>query len=166
MNPHLNAFLPYERSAGHEDQLTRAAMVLMRLVPQVHDSFLRLVAGGRCLKDLGPGKFDMQTARVSEAKDFDELISVFLTPDDSSAAAESGDPIVEEPRRQRLDGVLRHSDVVDVVVVIETKLALGADDWQARRLDFGGAQPRKTGVVPLPWHKLIDRTYAVSASDE
>ena len=33
-NPHLNVFEPYrELSRGHEDQLTRAAMIVLRLVP-------------------------------------------------------------------------------------------------------------------------------------
>jgi len=33
MDRHLNVFLPYERLPGHEDQLTRTAMIVMRAIP-------------------------------------------------------------------------------------------------------------------------------------
>ena len=40
MDRHLNVFLPYEREPYHEDQLTRAAMIVMRAVPLARDALL------------------------------------------------------------------------------------------------------------------------------
>jgi hypothetical protein len=34
---HLSVFLPYERPPRHEDQLTRAAMIVMRVSPLARD---------------------------------------------------------------------------------------------------------------------------------
>ena len=43
-NPHLNVFEPYrELSRGHEDQLTRAAMIVLRLVPLARETLLRAI---------------------------------------------------------------------------------------------------------------------------
>ena len=43
-NPHLNVFEPYrELSRGHEDQLTRAAMIVLRLVPLARETLLAAI---------------------------------------------------------------------------------------------------------------------------
>lgn len=44
----LNAFAQFEsKKATHEDALTRAFLVVLRLVPQAHERFLSLVAAKR-----------------------------------------------------------------------------------------------------------------------
>jgi len=44
MDNHLNFFLPYERApAWHENQLTRALLVVLRYSPIAHQAWLRLV---------------------------------------------------------------------------------------------------------------------------
>ncbi len=59
---HLNYFHPFEHLAeGSEDQLTRAALALMRLVPLAHVELLRRVDAGRGLSDVPNGEFDTQT---------------------------------------------------------------------------------------------------------
>lgn len=40
MDRHLSVFLPYERPPGHEDQLTRTAMIVMRAIPLARDALL------------------------------------------------------------------------------------------------------------------------------
>ena len=40
VNRHLSVFLPYDRPPQHEDQLTRAAMIVMRAVPLARDALL------------------------------------------------------------------------------------------------------------------------------
>ena len=40
MDRHLNVFLPYDRPPHYEDQLTRAAMIVMRAVPLARDALL------------------------------------------------------------------------------------------------------------------------------
>jgi len=37
---HLSVFLPYDRPPNHEDQLTRAAMIVMRAIPLARDALL------------------------------------------------------------------------------------------------------------------------------
>ena len=43
MNRHLNVFVPYQLASTHEDQLTRAAMIVLRAVPLARDAFLALL---------------------------------------------------------------------------------------------------------------------------
>lgn len=118
-NPHLSVFRPYDRDPGHEDQLTRAALVLMRLVPLAQEAFLRL-ATDHGLVDLPPGQFDMQTAQLADSPgtpseedspegeaEVEELRSVFLSPDADRPLGKSQVDI-EHPRRQRFDGVVRY----------------------------------------------------------
>ena len=43
-NPHLNVFEPYrDLGRSHEDQLTRAAMIVLRLVPLARETLLRAI---------------------------------------------------------------------------------------------------------------------------
>lgn len=42
-NPHLSIFRPYTRPPNHEDQLTRAFLIVMKLVPETHDALLSLI---------------------------------------------------------------------------------------------------------------------------
>ena len=46
----MNVFLPYERPPHDEDQLTRAAMIVMRALPLARDAFL-----ARSARSLPPG---------------------------------------------------------------------------------------------------------------
>jgi hypothetical protein len=152
MNIHLNAFHPYERAPWHEDQLTRAAMVVMRLMPETHDAFVRL-ASGTSASELPEPEFDMQTDQVQRGdKLIEELISVFLTPDEDRG--EETMPVASDPRRQRLDGVIRYGP--RLVVVIESKITEGADDWQARHINLAGVTPEETNVVSLRWQAIIE----------
>src|SRR3954447_9224322 len=99
MNPHLNVFTRYQRPDHHEDQLTRAAMIVMRLVPAAREGFLRLIdAPG--LAQLGSvGDVDMQTQDLigqgDAGDEIKELISVFLTPDETRDDA--GDSVESAP---------------------------------------------------------------------
>ncbi len=50
----LNFFSPYERLvAGHENQLTRALLLVLRMSPLAHVEVLRLVDPRRSLGSLG-----------------------------------------------------------------------------------------------------------------
>src|SRR4051812_47570139 len=111
MNPHLSVFWPYRRDASHEDDLTRAAMILLKLVPLAHDAFLRLA---KCsgLAELPSARLDMQTGRLvapdgqaEETEHVDELVSVFLAPHESVAR---GDVDVDSARQARYDGVIQY----------------------------------------------------------
>src|ERR1035441_8399402 len=108
---HLNVFLPYERPPHHEDQLTRAAMIVMRALPLARDALLARI-GAPTSARLPEPELDIQASYVTgspvsgeaEGVSLDQLISVFLSPDEGLdlSAAE----IAERARGQRLDGVL------------------------------------------------------------
>lgn len=168
MNRHLSMFRPYDREASHEDQLTRAAMVVMRAVPLAHDAFLRLATDhGFSLAELPPGSFDMQTRYVTDplsvvgegngeaSEGFDELVSVFLTPDVERPVRAETALITDDPRSQRLDGVIRH--LPRLVVAIESKLHEGQSDRQALRLNLaGGPGPERSRAQDVGWHSLLE----------
>lgn len=157
VNRHLNVFTRYSRPDHHEDQLTRAAMIVLRLVPAAREALLRLIDGPGLSVLSAPGEVDMQTAEVLAANaddvEISELVSVFLVPDER-AAEDAPVEVVNAPRGQRLDGVIRFGS--DLVVVLEAKVVLGASDWQARNVDYGRAEFERTRQVRLEWHRLLD----------
>jgi hypothetical protein len=156
MNRHLNVFTRYERVDHHEDQLTRAAMIVLRLVPAAREALLRLIDGPGIAQLGTAGEVDMQTseilARADTRADVDELISVFLVPDETRSEPEA--EVVPSPRGQRLDGVLRF--LPDLVVVLESKVVEGASDLQARELNYGSWQPRRSRRRNVHWHDLLE----------
>jgi len=85
---HLNGFLPYERTPRHEDQLTRATMIVMRAVPLARDALLGRI-GALPSARLPTPEMDMQVRDVlksavpgeGEQPSLREMIGVFLTPD-------------------------------------------------------------------------------------
>lgn len=133
----LNFYEPFERLApNHENQLTRALLLVLRLSPVVHQAWLSRVAPGMRLHELPPAAFDTQRRAVRAARSVDEqvpLVSVFLAPSEPL----SDDTIVRESERlQVLDAVIEYGE--DLVVVIENKVA-EASDAQARELNVDGA---------------------------
>jgi hypothetical protein len=161
---HLNVFLPYERSPRHEDQLTRAAMIVMRAVPLARDALLARI-GALPSARLPEPDVDMQTRHVTRPPTLDEteipavhkLISVFLSPDEGLDL--SGAQIQERDREQRLDGVVRFGD--DLVVVIESKTVGAAPVDQAVQVRLRGVQVEDPRVVWLGWHELLADWWAL-----
>ena len=157
VNRHLNVFTPYQLAATHEDQLTRAAMIVLRAVPLARDAFLAQLNCRRS-GDLPEPEFDMQTGDVvtppgdvDEATTLAELVSVFLSPDVDRDL--SGVALSEREAEQRLDGVVRFGD--ELVVVIESKIVGKAPSQQASELRLRGAQVTHSRVKPLGWHDLL-----------
>ncbi|HXC23406.1 MAG TPA: hypothetical protein VNU28_02370, partial [Solirubrobacteraceae bacterium] len=68
-NPHLNVFDPY-RDLGrtHEDQLTRAAMIVLRLVPLARETLLRSI-GEPSQSELPDCTVDMQATHIVDASE-------------------------------------------------------------------------------------------------
>jgi hypothetical protein len=162
---HLNVFLPYERAPYHEDQLTRAAMIVIRAVPLARDALLARV-GAPPSGRLPEPKTDMQTRYVldplavegGEQPTVHQLISVFLSPDDRLDL--SGAAIEERVREQRLDGVIRFGD--ELVLVIESKVVGEASSEQAKLLRLRGVEVEEPGrVVALGWHELFGDWWAL-----
>jgi hypothetical protein len=162
-NPHLNVFEPYrELASHHEDQLTRAAMIVLRMVPLAREALLQAIGEGS-LSGLPECSLDMQATYVvepgamngEEAPARGRLVSVFLTPDiEPFALAEE---VSETDRGQRFDGVLRFDP--ELVVVVESKVCrrwARRDGHRAALLNLGGARFAEQRTCLLPWHDLLE----------
>jgi hypothetical protein len=167
LNRHLNAFVPYHLAPTHEDQLTRAAMIVLRAVPLARDAFLALLDCERS-GELPEPEFGMQTGtvvtlpdEVDEANPLAELVSVFLSPDVELDLSDV--TLSEREAEQRLDGVLRFGD--QLVVVIESKVVGQAPSNQASELRLRGAAVERRRVVPLGWHDLLQAWWRLLERD-
>ncbi|MGO9196766.1 MAG: hypothetical protein ACLQK4_06530 [Acidimicrobiales bacterium] len=162
----LNFYSPHERlPAGHENQLTRALLLLLRMSPIVHVEWLRLAAPGRSLAELPPADYDTQRRAVRAAADEEEqaeLISVFLAPERPQSG---GGAVAESDRGQVLDAIVDYGG--ELIVVIENKI-YDADDLQARELNLTGARialaDRQEAVVIL-WRDLLEALIALRERD-
>lgn len=162
---HLNYFEPYRRSGHerHEDDLTRAFLVLLRMVPMIQAEFLERLRARQ--PDVGYGdeqllprlsetdeevKFETQTTQLDSEREW--LVSVLMTDEPISLEDELA------PREQgaRYDGVLT---LDDHVVTIETK-PHNEDVWR-KQLDPDLPEEGQLGFPPgarplvLPWKEMI-----------
>lgn len=162
---HLSVFLPYDRLACHEDQLTRAAMIVMRAVPLARDALLSRIGAPPSAR-LPEVELDMQTPHVvvpppggADVEPFvlQELVSVFLSPDVGLDL--SSGKIHERDREQRLDGVLRFGS--DLAVAIESKVIGLAATRQAEQLRMRGVEVKRSRIVSLGWHELLEDWWAL-----
>ncbi len=156
---HLSIFRPYDRDAKHEDQLTRAALIVMKLVPLAHEAFLGLSRSQR-LSELPRPRFDMQTEKLvplgTETEDpkIAELVSVFLGPHENLMGG-SQDLNLASERRARYDGVIQYG--MDLLIVIESKLYADASEQQALDINTKGLAHKKKRWIPIRWQELLDR---------
>lgn len=158
MDTRLNFFSPYERSpAWHENQLTRALLVVLRYSPAAHESWLRVVAPDHQLHALARPTFATQRQRVLEPNGSagqDEAIpgiSVWLAPDAEkiSAAVEIAD------RNQILDGIITYGS--DLVVVVENKVTPTKVTEQPGRVNLHGSPVVFQGPpVSISWQRLLE----------
>jgi hypothetical protein len=163
-NPHLNVFEPYrELSRGHEDQLTRAAMIVLRLVPLARETLLAAI-GESSQSQLPDCIVDMQATNLVDpseenlaggAVERGRLVSVFLTPD--IEPFDVAEEITDIDNGQRFDGVLRFDP--DLVVVVESKVCrrwARRNGHRVAELNLGGTRfvERRTSV--LRWHDLLE----------
>lgn len=154
---HVNFFVPFEKApAWHENQLTRALLVVLRYSPMAHQSWLQLVDRSRSLSELSPAVFATQRAQVlSSLPDLpdDEAIpgiSVWLAPD----AEEPTGPVRESDRAQVLDGIVTYGS--DLVVVIENKINWGGVTHQPHQINLHGAPVVfKDAARPVRWQELV-----------
>jgi hypothetical protein len=163
-NPHLNVFEPYqELGRTHEDQLTRAAMIVLRLVPLARETLLRAI-GERSQSELPDCAVDMQATYIVDASEEsaaggevlrERLVSVFLTPD--TEPEEPVREVTDTSRGQRFDGVLRFDP--ELVVLVESKVCTR---WARRNghrvaeLNLGSARFAERRTCVLRWHDLLE----------
>jgi hypothetical protein len=150
MQDRLNFFEPWQHApANHENQLTRALLVLLRYCPIAHQVWLSLVdvaarspSDGRfpklALHSMLRPTFATQRAQVLESGHQPETnepikgISVLCAADASNAVQSA---VLESDRSQVLDGIINYGDIV---IILESKLSEAADDRQARNINFHG----------------------------
>ena len=150
----LNYFVPYENAAAsHENQLTRALLVLLRYSPMAHQTWLGLVAPGKHLHDLSKAKFATQQEHIlgTDSEVPERGISVWLAPDAAPVSA----PIEASDRDQVLDGIITYGS--DLVVVIENKIGWGGVTEQPHRINLHGS-PIKFDKNPrsVTWQELLE----------
>lgn len=153
----LNFFSPYERlPAGHENQLTRALLLLLRMCPLAHVEWLRLVAPELSLAKLPPADFKTQKRTIRAKKSGLEsanLISVFLAPERPQASSAD---VVESDRGQVLDAIVDYGG--ELITVIENKV-FEADDLQASQINLSGSGVQLAGnlkVTVVLWRDLLE----------
>ena len=163
-NPHLNLFEPYrELSRGHEDQLTRAAMIVLRLVPLARETLLHAIGEPSqshlpdCVVDMqatnlvDPSEENLATGDVQRGR----LVSVFLTPD--TEPFELAREITDTDDNQRFDGVLRFDP--DLVVVLESKVCrrwARRNGHRVAELNLNGTRFAQRRTSVLRWHDLLE----------
>lgn len=159
MLPALNFFAPYESLApGHENQLTRALLVVLRYSPLAHAAWLRFVAPELRIEELPPARFRTQRAQLLHAKPASTSdegvirgISVWLAPDPRQHHA----PVGKTDRRQILDGVVEYGDAL--VVAIENKVHAGEPTVQPTSINADGAAVEfDPHVRSVAWQALLE----------
>jgi hypothetical protein len=158
MSPHdvLNFFEPYgDLPAHHENQLTRAFLVVLRISPAAHQAWLSLVAPNHKLYKLPQERrYDTQRRRIFDSTpDGDEPIEGISVLQAADAQAVEG-PIQITDRGQVLDGIVQYGD--KLVIVIETKLDGSVDTRQAQELNVHGARVRFDRPVHVSWRDLLE----------
>lgn len=159
MLPALNFFAPYESLApGHENQLTRALLVILRYSPLAQATWLRFVAPELRIEELPPARFRTQCAQLLRAKPASTSdegvirgISVWLAPDPRQYHALVG----KTDRRQILDGIVEYGDAL--VIAIENKVHLGGRTLQPTSINVGGAAVEfDPNVRSVAWQALLE----------
>jgi hypothetical protein len=156
MHDTLNFFDPNKDiPAHHENQLTRAFLVVLRISPAAHQVWLSLAAPDHKLYELPrPWSFDTQRWQmfgpVAEAAEPIEGISVLQAADVQVVDG----PVQITDRGQVLDGIVRYGD--ELLIVVETKLDGPVATRQAQDLNVHGAHVRFAGNVhTVSWRELL-----------
>src|SRR5579872_468048 len=122
MDTHLNFFQSWERiPANHENQLTRALLVVLRYCPMAHQAWLSLVdPKKRGLHSLDqPTTFRTQKAtilsgeRLGPPDERIEVISVLCAADIANDGSRTG--VRESGRGQILDGIIQYGEQLAIV---------------------------------------------------
>lgn len=157
MVDHLNIFEPYERkTAGHEDALTRAFMLVLRGVPVAHAAWLHLVdvahranrgGGVPRLHELPAPQVNMQTAAIPDG--VHRIISLVQTDEQ---VFKEGDAFPSD-RRQVLDAVVAYGELA---VVVENKPAHG-NIWEGQLdVNVPAGVIHDPRVATVTWKDIVE----------
>jgi hypothetical protein len=163
---HINVFTPFRGVPhNHENQLTRALLVVLRTSPMAHSVWLRLIDPALQLQRLGRPEFDTQKHAIREAQEGDleaPLISVFLAPEEPLGEELV---VIDKDRGQVLDAIVDYDG--ELIVVVENKVAV-AGAFQAINVNTSGAKVTIASgqeVVVVLWRDLIAELHALRERD-
>ncbi len=166
---HINYFEPYEsKSAYHEDQLTRAFMVVLRYVPSAllifYDSVVNTINKRASEKnkrvelpsisqiDLSNLNFETQTQNIDETFKSNKIISVLITDETFDIQK----PVSKSERTARYDGVIYFSS--DAAIIIENKPS-NYNVWEEQLSPSVKSLPEDIEIIEiaaiLEWKKII-----------
>jgi hypothetical protein len=158
---HLNFFEPWpDLAADHENQLTRAFLVILRLCPTAHQSWLRLVNPELDLSRLPAATFDTQTAQLTRAHlladdhNFESAVRGISVLQAADVQPVSG-PVTESERRAIFDGIVSYGN--KLVLVVEVKRTAPPSDSQAREVPLRGRLVQMDEIArPVDWRALLE----------
>lgn len=160
--------------------MTRAALLVLRMVPMALEAFLDIARrnlgaedristgplGG--LASLGsPIRVATQDSRVHRAASEDHqtertrvdvLLSVYLTPDDRVEFVHK--EIQPSSRVQRLDGVIEFDQ--SLIIAIESKVVEGMPPDQSEHINLQGVEAVEKPVVHVSWQELFEALVRLS----
>ncbi|OBJ37418.1 hypothetical protein A5630_04575 [Mycolicibacterium mucogenicum] len=163
LDQHFSVFRPYNRDPRHEDQLTRAALIVLMLVPLAHEAFLGLIGKGR-LATMPSPRYDMQTENLtplsseSGEQEVEEFVSVLLGPHEFLKNVST---VEVSERRARYDGVVQYGP--RLLVAIESKLVTGLGEKQATEINPKGLVWGHSEIQLVKWHELLDQWWNLLA---
>jgi hypothetical protein len=156
----------HSQEAGHENHLTRALLVLLRLSPLAQQVWLRQIGLAELgLVGVGDPTYAFQTGTVptidpSTQGEPIRGISVFITQVPAYNAA----AITTHTDRQIPDALITYpAEDTPIVVVVESKVRDAADALQASEINLGGIQVEWSPATPveLLWSNLIDELWSL-----
>jgi len=168
----LNYFSPYQsKGAWHEDQLTRAFLVVVRMVPLALAGLLDLIRDQQVVRgselklpastELLTNSVEIETQKNSISQITGRLISVVMTDEEWKPEQD----VVASDRAARYDGILSFDPLW--IIVIENKPS-SQDIWEEQvhpNLPENHAIEIDRVAIVLQWHNLIERLTALVAAN-
>jgi len=157
MHDRLNFFEPWENlPPNHENQLTRALLVVLRCCPIAQQAWLSLIDSTLLLHSLPTPDFDTQRSTILRSEDQPTTHEPIKGTSVLCSADMGTNPlgvVLQSDRGQVLDGVVRYGD--ERVIVLESKLSGPADDWQAGNINLHGQPVEFDGLRKISWRDVL-----------
>lgn len=157
MASHMNVYSPFERKdPTHEDNLTRAFLIVLKCVPAAHAAFLQLVDQGH-RRNRGDGisalhelpEFSVETQISCVSAFVDRVMSVLLTDEHYFMK----DDVGPSERKQVLDGLVTYSSTL--ALAIENKPFVG-NVWEDQlSVNVAEETEHDKRVACVEWRKIV-----------
>lgn len=168
----LNYFIPYQsKGAWHEDQLTRAFLVIVRMVPLALAVLLDLIRDEQMVRgseskipsstELLSNDVEIQTQKNSIPQTTGHLISVMMTDEEWKPEQD----VVASNRGARYDGIVSFDP--EWIIVIENKPSVH-NIWEEQvhpNLPEGHDIKIDKMAIVILWRKVIERLTALVSAN-